>query len=73
MMQATNKHIKQAKYSGNVFLTPVEEALELYLTARRLLFRAPFGGPIAIDVDGYTLSLRKDEAALVLIDIQNDV
>jgi len=34
----------------------------------RVLFRAPFGGPIAIDVDGYTLSLRKDEAELIMVD-----
>jgi len=34
----------------------------------RVLFRAPFGGPIAIDVDGYTLSLRKDEAELITVD-----
>lgn len=33
----------------------------------RVLFRAPFGGPIAIDVDGYTLSLRKDEAELITV------
>jgi len=33
----------------------------------RVLFRAPFGDPIAVDVDGYTLSLRKDEAVLVSV------
>lgn len=33
----------------------------------RLLFRAPFGDPIAVDVDGYTLSLRKDEAAFISV------
>jgi len=33
-----------------------------------VLFRAPFGGPIAIDVEGYILSLREDEAGLVLVD-----
>jgi len=38
-----------------------------------VLFRAPFGGPIAIDVDGYTLSLRKDEATLVLVENQTDI
>ncbi|MEQ9425990.1 MAG: FeoA family protein [Cyclobacteriaceae bacterium] len=31
----------------------------------RVLFKAPFGDPIAIDVEGYLLSLRKEEAALV--------
>lgn len=36
-----------------------------------VLFRAPFGDPIAIDVEGYTLSLRKDEAKLITVDYQN--
>lgn len=31
----------------------------------KVVFKAPFGDPIAIDVDGYTLSLRKEEASLV--------
>ena len=33
----------------------------------RVLFRAPFGDPIAVDVNGYTLSLRLNEAQLVLV------
>ncbi len=33
-----------------------------------VVFKAPFGGPIAIDLDGYTLSLRKDEASLVEVE-----
>jgi ferrous iron transport protein A len=33
-----------------------------------VLFRAPFGGPIAVDIDGYTLSMRTDEAGLVVVD-----
>tara|TARA_X000001036_G_C20597590_1_gene773577 strand:- start:899 stop:1117 length:219 start_codon:yes stop_codon:yes gene_type:complete len=33
----------------------------------KLLFKAPFGDPIAIDVQGYTLSLRKEEAALISV------
>lgn len=33
----------------------------------QVLFKAPFGDPIAIHVKGYTLSLRKDEAALVKV------
>ncbi len=32
-----------------------------------VLFRAPLGDPIAIDVDGYTLSLRKDEAKWITV------
>ena len=39
----------------------------------QVLFHAPFGGPIAIDVEGYTLSLRKDEAELVLVDSKNSI
>lgn len=35
----------------------------------QVVFKAPFGGPIAIDVEGYTLSLRKDEASLVEVEI----
>lgn len=33
-----------------------------------VLFRAPFGDPIAVDVDGYVLSLRKDEARLIEVE-----
>lgn len=31
----------------------------------RVLFRAPLGDPIAVDVNGYVLSLRLSEACLV--------
>lgn len=34
----------------------------------KVLYTAPFGDPIAIDVSGFTLSLRKDEAALILLE-----
>jgi len=34
----------------------------------KVLFRAPFGDPIAVDVDGYILSLRKEEAELVIVE-----
>lgn len=30
-----------------------------------VLFEAPFHGPLAVDVEGYTLSLRREEAAVV--------
>lgn len=33
----------------------------------RVLFRAPFGDPMAIDVNGYVLSLRLNEAKLVSV------
>ena len=31
----------------------------------KVLFKAPFGDPIAIDLGGYVLSLRLDEASLI--------
>lgn len=34
-----------------------------------VLFRAPFGDPIAIDVHGYILSLRLDEAGLIEVEV----
>ena len=36
-------------------------------TEVKLSFVAPFGDPICIRVDGYHLSLRKDEASTILI------
>ena len=33
----------------------------------KLLFKAPFGDPIAIDAQGYTLALRRKEAALIAV------
>lgn len=36
-----------------------------------LLFKAPFGDPLAFDVEGYTLSLRLDEADLVDVELLN--
>ncbi|MFY7707589.1 MAG: FeoA family protein [Flavobacteriales bacterium] len=36
----------------------------------KVLFKAPFGDPIAVDVEGYVLSLRKDEAELVEVEAQ---
>jgi Fe2+ transport system protein FeoA len=33
----------------------------------KVVFKAPFGDPIAVELDGYTLSLRKKEAQLIEI------
>lgn len=33
----------------------------------RVLFKAPFGDPIAVEIGTYVLSMRKDEAMLVEI------
>lgn len=34
----------------------------------KVLYRAPFGDPMAVDIDGYVLSLRNDEADLVEVE-----
>jgi len=34
----------------------------------KILFKAPFGDPIAVEVGGYVLSMRKDEAILVEVE-----
>lgn len=49
-------------------LTPILTDMGLYPGKRiKVLFKAPFGDPIAIDVEGYTLSLRLREAALIQV------
>lgn len=35
----------------------------------KVLFRAPFGDPMAIDLGGYVLSLRLDEASLINVSV----
>lgn len=45
--------------------------MEMGLTKGKMiqvLYRAPLGDPIAIDINGYVLSLRKDEAALIQVE-----
>jgi ferrous iron transport protein A len=37
-------------------------------TVIRLLYKAPFGDPIAIDVAGYNLSLRLSEASGIIVE-----
>jgi Fe2+ transport system protein FeoA len=36
-------------------------------TPIQLLFKAPAGDPIAFDIDGYILALRKNEADCILV------
>lgn len=44
------------------------------ITGKRLkvLFRAPFGDPIAVDIEGYVLSLRKSEADQVIVKTEDE-
>lgn len=49
-------------------LTPKLVEMGLYPGKEiQILFTAPLGDPIALQVDGYTLSLRKKEASLIEI------
>lgn len=34
----------------------------------KVIFRAPFGDPIAVSIDGYVLALRKEEASAIALD-----
>ncbi|MCH2223597.1 MAG: ferrous iron transport protein A [Crocinitomicaceae bacterium] len=46
--------------------------MEMGLTKGKVievLYRAPLGDPMAIDINGYVLSLRKDEASLIQVDL----
>lgn len=35
----------------------------------RVLYRAPFGDPMAVEIGGYTLSLRNDEAEQIEVEL----
>jgi len=41
-------------------------------TRIRVLRKAPLGDPIEFEVRGYNLSLRRDEASLVLVEVARD-
>ncbi|MEJ6583149.1 MAG: FeoA family protein [Crocinitomicaceae bacterium] len=76
-MKSSLSHIKNGEF------VTVREILESSLKVKliemgltlgkriQVLYRAPFGGPIAIDVEGYVLSLRKDEAQMVEVESLN--
>ena len=50
-------------------LAPRLVEMGLYKGCRvRVLFRAPFNGPIAVDLGTSMLSLRMDEAAMVMVE-----
>jgi ferrous iron transport protein A len=40
-------------------------------TPIKLLYTAPSGDPMAFDIEGYILALRKNEAAVILVQIEN--
>ena len=64
----SGKHVKVSHIHEST-LKP--KLLEMGLVAGKeicILFKAPFGDPIAIDVQGYVLSLRLDEAKLIEVE-----
>ncbi|MBL1279938.1 MAG: ferrous iron transport protein A [Fluviicola sp.] len=67
------EHVVIRELKNSIFKVKMMEMGLIKGKKIEVLFRAPFGGPIAIDVDGYTLSLRKDEATLVLVENQTDI
>ncbi|HAS40997.1 MAG TPA: ferrous iron transport protein A [Microscillaceae bacterium] len=49
-------------------LTPILTDMGLFPGKKiKVLFKAPLGDPIAVDIEGYTLSLRLQEAALIKV------
>lgn len=64
--------------TGRVVEVAVKEPLALHIleiglvkgAKVRYLRSAPLGGPIQIEVDGFLLSLRKNEAEAVIVEIQ---
>lgn len=72
-----NKRLSAIKIGELVKVSSVEPSVlkvklsEMGIVAGRMLevlYRAPFGDPIAVDVDGYVLSLRLDEADLIHVE-----
>ena len=41
--------------------------------AIQVLYRAPFNGPIAFNLGDYVISLRVDEASLILVELNSEI
>lgn len=68
LSQCPPLQVRQVTSLRNSALTPKLTEMGFYPGKHvRVLFRAPLGDPIAVDVDGYTLSLRREEAALIQV------
>jgi len=71
------RNLSNALKGENIIVSRIEEStlrsklMEFGIIkgkAMRILYTAPFGDPIAVDMDGFVLSLRKSEAALISIE-----
>jgi Fe2+ transport system protein FeoA len=69
---ANGTHVKVASVSQSELKVKLMEMGVIKGRELTVLYRAPFGDPIAIDVDGYVLSLRKDEAQLVEVELLSE-
>jgi ferrous iron transport protein A len=58
----TISSISKSKFSNNLLEMGILPGSEI-----KMCSKAPFGGPVCIEVCGYCLSLRKKEAALIII------
>lgn len=65
---AERKKLYKVEGLKNSVLTPKLIEMGLYPGQEVMcMFAAPFGDPLAVNVGGYLLSLRKEEADLVLL------
>lgn len=78
-MNSSLSNIKNGEFAvvSNILESSLKvKLLEMGLVVGKkleVLYRAPFGGPIAIDLEGYVLSLRKDEAQMIEVELLNSV
>ena len=61
------KQVKILSIASSVLRVKLLEMGLLEGQSVRVLFRAPLGDPIAIDINGYILSMRISEAELVTV------
>lgn len=71
------RNLSEAQKGEQITVSGIEEStlrsklMELGIIkgkSMRVLYFAPFGDPIAVDMDGFVLSLRKSEAKLIAIE-----
>jgi ferrous iron transport protein A len=73
------QHLSKIKNGETVIVRQIEESslkvklMEMGIVEGKelqVLYRAPFGDPMAIDVSGYVLSLRNDEASKISVELK---
>ena len=65
---ANGETVKVLRVASSVLRVKLMEMGLIEGKKLHVLYRAPLGDPIAVDVDGYILSLRNDEAILVHVE-----